>query len=289
MRSFLFVPGDSEKKLERGLKSGADVLILDLEDSVFRSAKAKARETVAAFLAANRKSGPARLYVRVNDLTSGMIGDDLSAVVPARPDGIVLPKACGASDVEHLSLRLRIQEAANGLPDGSIRILPIVTETAASVLATSSFGPRLARLSGITWGAEDLSAAIGARRTRDDQGQLTDVFRMTRAMTILAAAAADVAAIDTVFTNYRDAEGLASECDLAERDGFTGKLAIHPDQVPVINAAFTPSAEAIEEARTIVDAFREAGNPGVLGIGGKMYDMPHLKRAERLLARAGTA
>lgn len=289
MRSLLFVPGDSQRKLDRSLESGADVLILDLEDSVSRSGKAKARETSAAFVAAHRETGRSKLYVRVNDLTSGMIGDDLSAIVPARPHGIMLPKACGASDVEHLSLRLRIQEAANGLKDGEIRILPIVTETAASVLATASFGPRLARLSAITWGAEDLSAAIGARSVRDDAGQLTDVFRMTRAMTILAAAAADVPAIDTVFVDYRDMESLRAECGFAERDGFTGKLAIHPDQVETINAAFTPSPEAIEEARTIVAAFTEAGNPGVLGIGGKMYDMPHLKRAQRLLTRAATA
>lgn len=288
MRSLLFVPGDSQRKLDRSLEAAADALILDLEDSVSRSGKAKARETSAAFITANRETSRSKLYVRVNDLTSGMIGDDLAAIVPVRPHGIMLPKACGASDVEHLSLRLRIQEAANGLKDGEIRILPIVTETAASVLATASFGPRLARLAAITWGAEDLSAAIGARSVRDESGQLTDVFRMTRAMTILAAAAADVPAIDTVFVDYRDKEGLKAECGFAERDGFTGKLAIHPDQVATINAAFTPSPDAIEEARTIVAAFTEAGNPGVLGIGGKMYDMPHLKRAQRLLARAGT-
>ncbi|RVD03530.1 CoA ester lyase, partial [Mesorhizobium sp. M2A.F.Ca.ET.029.05.1.1] len=176
--------------------------------------------------------------------------------------------------------------AESGLPDGAIRILPIITETASGVLAAASYAGASTRLAGLTWGAEDLSAAIGARAARDENGRYTDVFRLARTMTILAAGAAEVAAIDTVFPDFRDMAAFETECREAERDGFTGKMAIHPAQVPVINAAFTPSAGAVERSQAIVDAFAAAGNPGVVGIDGKMYDRPHLRLAERLLARA---
>lgn len=286
MRSLLFVPGDSERKLEKGFASAADAVIVDLEDSVPADNKVLARETAASFLAGRRGAAGARVYVRVNDFASGMMEDDLTALLPARPDGIMLPKACGAADIERLSARLRVHEALSDLPDGAIQIIPIITETAAGLFAASSFRPGLARLAGLTWGAEDLSAAIGARETRDESGRYTDVFRLARALTILAAASAEVAAIDTVFVDFRDEEGLRAECLAAERDGFSGKLAIHPAQVDIINAAFTPSPEAVAEAQALVAAFAAAGNPGVLGIGGKMFDRPHLRRAERLLSRA---
>jgi citrate lyase subunit beta/citryl-CoA lyase len=289
MRSLLFVPGDSQRKLEKALASGADVLIVDLEDSVAPAAKATARETAAAFLAAHAGLPGPQLYVRVNDFTTGLTDDDLAAVVKAAPHGIMLPKAVGGPDVERLSARLRVHEAEAGLPDGAIRVLPIVTETAAGLLAAGSFAPGLPRLAGLTWGAEDLSADIGARAARDGDGRFTDVFRLARSMTVLAAAKAETTAIDTVFVDFRDMEALERECLEAERDGFTGKMAIHPAQVPVINAAFTPSPEAVADARMIVDAFAGAGDVGVFGIGGKMYDRPHLRRAERLLARAGAA
>ncbi|MER8401260.1 CoA ester lyase [Mesorhizobium sp. M1348] len=286
MRSLLFVPGDSEKKLEKAFGVGADVVIVDLEDSIAAQNKGLARDTAAHFIAEHRHRTNSVIYLRVNDLSTGLTDDDLAALVPAKPDGIMLPKSNSGLDVQHLSAKLRVHEAESGLPDGAIKILPIITETAAGVLAAATYARASARLVGVTWGAEDLSAAIGARATRDENGRYTDVFRFARTMTILAASAAEVAAIDTVFPDFRNMAGFEGECAEAERDGFTGKLAIHPAQVPVINAAFTPSAQAVKSALAIVEAFKAAGNPGVVGMDGKMYDRPHLKLAERLLARA---
>jgi len=289
MRSLLFVPGDSERKLEKAFGAGADVVIVDLEDSVAAANKVAARATAAGFISGQRHRTGSAIYVRVNDLSTGLTDADLAALVPAKPDGIMLPKSNSGQDVQQLAAKLRVHEAESGLPDGGIKILPIITETAAGVLAAASYAGTGARLAGLTWGAEDLSAAIGARSTRDESGRYTDVFRLARTMTILAAGAAEVAAIDTVFPDFRDMAAFEKECREAERDGFTGKMAIHPAQVPVINAAFTPSAEAVGRAQAIVDAFAAAGNPGVVGIGGKMYDRPHLRLAERLLARAKAA
>lgn len=288
MRSLLFVPGDSERKLEKGFSAGADVIIVDLEDSVAAGNKAAARKIAADFIHGNRARTNAAIYVRINDLSTGLTDDDLVALMPARPDGIMLPKSNSGADVQQLSAKLRVREAENGLPDGATKIIPIITETAAGLLAAGSYGPN-ARLSGLTWGAEDLSAAIGARATRDEGGRYTDVFRLARAMTVLAASSAETAAIDTVFVNFRDTAGLREECLEAERDGFTAKMAIHPDQVPVINEAFTPSPDAVAHAKAVVEAFRAAGDAGVVGIEGQMYDRPHLRRAERLLARAKAA
>lgn len=286
MRSLLFVPGDSERKLARSAGSGADVVILDLEDSVATANKPAARTVATEFIGSQpRGSGP-KLYVRVNDLATGLTGDDLAAVMAARPDGIMLPKCNSSADVERLSAMLRVLEAEIGIPDGATRIVAIMTETGAGVLSGPTWRDPNPRLAGLTWGAEDLSAAVGAAAARDEHGRYTDVFRLARAVTILAASAVEVAAVDTVFVNFRDADGLQRECAEAARDGFTAKMAIHPDQVPVINAAFTPSAEAVRDAEAIVRAFAEAGHPGVVGIDGQMYDRPHLRRAERLLIRA---
>ena len=289
MRSLLFVPADSERKLEKGFASPADAVIVDLEDSVALANKQAARRIAAGFIAERRAALRAALFVRVNDLQSGLADADLAALVPVRPDGIMLPKAAGGQDVQQLSAKLRVHEAENGLADGGIKILPIVTETAGAVLAAASYAGASARLCGLTWGAEDLSAAIGARTARDDAGRYTDVFRLARALTLLAASSADVAAVDTVYPGFRDAAGFAAECAEAERDGFTAKMAIHPDQVPVINAAFTPSREAVERSAAIVEAFVAAGSPGVVSIDGRMVDRPHLRLAERLLARAKAA
>lgn len=289
MRSLLFVPADSEKKLEKGFASGADVVIIDLEDSVSLENKSAARKVALGFLQDSPRTGGPAVYIRVNDLASGLTDDDLVALVQARPDGIMLPKSNGGADVQHLAVKLRVHEAENGLADGGISILPIITETAAGVFAAGSYGNVGPRLAGLTWGAEDLSAAIGARVTRDDSGRYTDVFRLARATTILAAANADVAAIDTVFPNFRDMEAFRRECVEAERDGFVGKMAIHPAQVPVINEAFTPSPDAVTHAKAVVAAFAAAGNPGVVALDGQMYDRPHLRRAERVLARAQAA
>jgi citrate lyase subunit beta/citryl-CoA lyase len=289
VRSLLFVPGDSEKKLAKSLQAGADVLLLDLEDSVGPDRKADARKITSAFIGENGKRASATLYVRVNDFTTSLIDDDLAAIMPARPAGIMLPKASGPKDVTRLSAKLRVHEAENGIEDGTTRIIALIAETAAGVLAAPAFGEACARLAGVTWGAEDLSADIGARTPRDGEGRYTDTFRLARTLTILAAATVQTAAIDTVFVNFRDADALRAECAEAERDGFTAKMAIHPAQVPVINEVFTPSAESVAHSRAVVEAFAAAGNPGVIGIDGQMYDRPHLRRAERILARARAA
>jgi citrate lyase subunit beta/citryl-CoA lyase len=285
MRSLLFVPGDSEKKLAKGFQAGADIVIVDLEDSVAAANKVAARSIARDFISTHRSQTTARIYIRVNDLASGEIDSDLKGVMATRPDGIMLPKCTGFADVEHLSTKLRVHEAENGLPDGSTSMIPLITETAASVLAAAGYRPQR-RLAGLTWGAEDLSAAIGARSARDEAGAYTDVFRLARALTLLAASAAEVPAIDTVFPDFRDESAFRRECIAAERDGFTAKMAIHPAQVAVINDVFTPSAEAVARSAAIVEAFRAAGDPGVVAIDGKMYDRPHLRLAERLLARA---
>lgn len=288
MRSFLFVPGDSERKLEKGFSAGADVVIIDFEDSVAPDNKPLARRLAPDVIRA-RRGGQALVYVRVNDLSTGLTDDDLAAVVPAQPDGIILPKSQSGADVQHVATKLRVNEIESGLPDGGIKIIPIITETGIAALSTATYPNASPRLAGLTWGAEDLSAVVGARATRDEHGRYTDVFRYARAVTILAASASDVPAIDTVFVNFRHLDGLRADCLEAERDGFTAKMAIHPDQIPVINEIFTPSTQAVEHARALVAAFAAAGNPGVVGIEGQMFDIPHLKRAERLLTRAASA
>jgi citrate lyase subunit beta/citryl-CoA lyase len=289
MRSLLFVPGDSERKLEKSLQSGADILIVDLEDSVAPDRKQAAREIAARFIGERRNDTDAGIYVRVNDLSTELTDADLAAVISANPEGIMLPKSGGGADVVHLAVKLRVQEANAGLEDGITKIIAIATETACGVLAAGTYRDASPRLAGLTWGAEDLSVDIGARATRDELGRSTDVFRFARTMTLLAASAADVACIDTVFVNFGDMEAFRAECLEAERDGFTAKMAIHPAQVPVINEAFTPSREAVERSRTVVAAFEAAGNPGVLAIGREMFDRPHLRRAQRILARARVA
>ena len=290
MRSLLFVPGDSEKKFAKALASQADALILDLEDSVSPTVKEGARRTVRAAIgeAREKKTRP-RIYVRVNPLDSGLLEADLDAVTPARPDGIMLPKSRGGQDVMQLSTKLAVREAESDLPDGEIAILPIATESAAALFNMGSYAGASRRLSALTWGAEDLSADVGASTNRLTDGAYTDPYRLARALALFAATAAEIAPIDTVFVNFRDREGLAAECDAARRDGFSGKLAIHPDQVATINAAFTPSAEAIARARAVIDAFLANPGAGVLGLDGEMIDRPHIKRAERLLEAAKAA
>jgi citrate lyase subunit beta/citryl-CoA lyase len=288
MRSLLFVPGDSRKKLEKALTSGADVLLIDLEDSVDLKAKEDARRITSDFIAEQRpRAERPRLFVRVNGLTTGMIDADLDGVMKAAPDGIVLPKSVGGADVAHLGAKLAVREAEFGLDDGVTRILAIATENAAGVFALGTFGGASHRLMGLTWGGEDLSADVGAETNRDENGFYTDPYRLARSLTLLGAAAASIDAIDSVFTNFRDMEGLAAECRAARRDGFVAKMAIHPAQVPVINEAFTPSPEAVERAKAVIEAFKANPGAGVVGINGEMLDRPHLLRAERLLRRAG--
>jgi citrate lyase subunit beta / citryl-CoA lyase len=288
MRSLLFVPGDSPRKLEKGLGSGADALLVDLEDSVALSGKEAARKSAAEFLAAARKDAARpRLYVRVNALTTGLTDADLDAVMTAAPDGIMLPKTVGATDVAHLGAKLAVREAEYGLEDGTTTILAIATENARGVFALGSLAGASHRLAGVAWGGEDLAADVGAETNRGPDGLYTDPYRLARGLTLLAGAAAEVDAIDSVYTNFRDLDGLGAECREARRDGFAAKMAIHPAQVPVINEAFTPSEEALAHARTIVAAFEANPEAGVVGIAGQMIDRPHLKQAQRLLARAG--
>jgi citrate lyase subunit beta/citryl-CoA lyase len=286
MRSLLFVPGDSDRKLAKALDTGADALILDLEDSVAAEAKPQAREIVASFLAEMVPlAARPRLFVRVNAFGTDLTDADLNAAVAAAPDGIVLPKATGGADIGRLAAKLAVREARAGLPDGSIAILAIATETAASLFGLGSYVDASPRLAGLAWGAEDLSADLGAESYRAE-GALTDPFRLARTLTLLGATAASVAPIDAIFADIRDLDGLADECRAASRDGFTAKMAIHPAQIPVINKAFTPSPEAVAKAHAIVQAFAGAPGTGVLTLDGMMIDRPHLLRAERLLARA---
>ncbi|HMN71688.1 MAG TPA: CoA ester lyase [Rhodoblastus sp.] len=288
MRSQLFVPGDSEKKMGKGLESGADCLFIDLEDSVATANKDAARKMAREFLSSARKADKRPLlYVRVNALDTGMTDADLDAVMPGAPDGILLPKSQGGADVQHLAAKLAVREAENDLPDGATRICCVATETASAIFGLASYRGASRRLSALTWGAEDLSADLGAETNRLADGTHAPVYVLARNMTLLAAVSAGVQPIDTVYPNFRDDAGFRRECIEARRDGFTGKMAIHPAQVPIINEVFTPPAAEIERARKIVQAFADNPTAGVIGLDGEMLDKPHLERARKLLARLG--
>lgn len=274
LRSLLFVPGDRPERMEKALGLSADALILDLEDAVAATAKPAARTAIRAFLDAHGSDGPA-LFVRVNPLDSAFVADDLAALDGAAMHGVVLPKAEGGASVVDLRARL----------PGDYRILPIASETARAVFTLGSYeGDGLA---GLTWGAEDLPAAIGAVTSREADGSYTDPYRVVRALTLFGAHAAGVPAIETVYPDFRDLDGLAAYAARGRRDGFTGMMAIHPAQVPVINSAFSPSAAEIAHARAVVDLFAANPGAGALQLDGKMVDAPHLKAAQRLLAAAG--
>jgi citrate lyase subunit beta/citryl-CoA lyase len=288
MRSLLFVPADSERKLAHGLKSGADALILDLEDWVIPANRPSARAQARAFLDRTQSDGIAR-YVRINALASDAALDDLTAVLPGRPEGILLPK-CLPEDLPTLDHYLSALEAAYRLTPGGIRVIAIATETPAAVLSLSARGSggyadSSRRLVGITWGAEDLAACLGGNNRRYD-GIYGDVYRLARSLCLLAAAAAGVMPIDTIFTNFKDAADLAAECAAARRSGFVAKMAIHPSQVPVINEAFSVSNADLAWARNVVAAFADNPDAGTVAIDGKMVDRPHLTLARRLLGYA---
>jgi citrate lyase subunit beta/citryl-CoA lyase len=290
MRSLLFVPADGGKKLDKAMASGADAVIVDLEDSIAPERKAAARDLAAAFLAdAVRQTTRPRLLVRINGLQTGLTDADLDAVVPGRPDAIMLPKAEGGAALLHADAKLAAREAIAGLPDGHIKIVAIATETAQSLFLAGTYRGSSARLTGLTWGAEDLSAELGAEANRDTDGRFLDPYRLARVLCLAGAAAAEVPAIDTVYVDFRNDAGLRRECEEARRDGFAGKMAIHPAQVAIINDVFTPKPEAIARARDIVAAFAAAPGAGAVGIGGVMYDRPHLARARQVLARATEA
>jgi citrate lyase subunit beta/citryl-CoA lyase len=287
MRSLLFVPADGGRKLDKAMSCGTDAIIVDLEDSISATGKADARRSAAAFLSeATKAAQRPRLLVRVNGIATGLTDADLDAVVPARPDAVVLPKAEGGASVVHADAKLAAREATSGLPDGLVKIVAIATETAAALFLSGTFGGASARLEGLTWGAEDLSAELGAESNRDADGRFLDPYRLARALCLAGAAAAQVQAIDTIAVDFRNLELLRRECEEARRDGFTAKMAIHPAQIPIINEVFTPTAGAIAKAKAIVAAFAAEPGKGAVGIDGVMYDRPHLVRAQQLLARA---
>ncbi len=291
MRSLLFVPGHDERKLAKGLACGADALIIDLEDAVPEAEKARARDIGCAFVQASRASR--KLFVRVNALSTPHALPDLDAVVSAAPFAVMLPKCEGAADLARLANLLAERETLHGLPVGSIQVLPIATETAAGVLALQGYGQLPAearqRLCGVMWGGEDLAADIGARANKDADGQYSAPYQLARTLTLLGATAAGVPAVDAVYTNFRDAEGLRHEASLAMRDGFSAKVGIHPDQIAIIHEVFTPTPQEIALARRVIAAFDAQPSAGAIALDGKMLDRPHYRSAQRLLARASQA
>jgi citrate lyase subunit beta / citryl-CoA lyase len=288
LRSMLFIPGDSEKKLAKVDGAGADALILDLEDSVSAAQKPLARELVPDFLCARpRAARTSQLWVRINPLDTPLALEDLVAVVAAEPDGLLLPKADGPADVLKLSLYLDALEAQAGLAAGSIRILPVATETAIAPFRLGDYaGAGLARLVGLTWGAEDLSAALGASTNRDPAGGWALPYRMARVLTLMAARAAQVQPIDTLYADYSDEAGLRAASRESRGEGFTGRLAIHPAQVAAINESYMPSPAEIDHAHRVLEAFAAEPGAGTVGLDGRMLDMPHLKQAQAVLAQA---
>jgi citrate lyase subunit beta/citryl-CoA lyase len=285
LRSLLFVPGDSERKIAKSAGAGADVLIFDLEDSVAASRKADARQMVHAHLAAHRESRPAAFFVRINPIDGEEWRDDLDAIMSAGPDGIMLPKALGADDIRKLGSALDDHEKEQALSAGSTVIIPVATETPGAIFDLGSYREAGPRLAGLTWGAEDLSAAVGASGYREASGDWTTPYQLARSLSLFAASAAGVAAIDTLHADFGDEEGLRIAAMRARRDGFSGMLAIHPAQVPVINATFTPTAEEIAHAAAVVAVFEASGDVGVASLDGKMLDRPHLLQARKILAR----
>jgi citrate lyase subunit beta/citryl-CoA lyase len=280
-RSFLFVPGDSQRKLEKAPAAGADALIVDLEDAVAPDAKPAAREMTAEYLKDRDDT-----WVRINPIDTDLWEADIEAVMPARPAGIVLPKPRHARDAVKLSERIDVLENHYAIPHGQTKIIALCTEHPEALLTLHSYVGSVPRLAGLSWGAEDLSTVVGATANRDSGGDWLPSYELARSMCLFAAAASEVAAIDTVFTDFRDHDGLLRYAANARRDGFSGMLAIHPAQVEAINAAFEPAPEEIERAQRIVDLFEQNPGAGTVGLDGKMIDRPHLVWAQRLLQQA---
>jgi citrate lyase subunit beta/citryl-CoA lyase len=291
MRSMLFVPADDEKKLGKGASTGADALILDLEDAVSLARKGPARSLAAQYIKEVRpRAGRPLIYVRINALDTNLWEEDVAAVVGSGPDGVMLPKARSGADVHTLSIALNMAEERGGLQVGATRIVAIITETPISLLQLNTYVGSSSRLDGLTWGAEDLAAVLGSRTNREADGRTwTSPYRLARDLCLVTAAAASAQPLDTVYINFRDDEGLRTECKEAVRDGFTGKMAIHPNQVAVINEAFTPTAEEVAFSEEIVGVFKQNPEAGVVAIRGNMIDRAHVARAERILARAKAA
>lgn len=285
MRSLLFVPADSERKFAKAQASGADCLILDLEDAVAPDRKVVAREMLGAALN-GETSRPWSLWVRVNALDTGLTLDDLSAVVRPGLDGIMVPKSNGAADIEKIGYYLDAFETRSGMVRGTVKIIVVATETPVAIFNLGSYAPAHERLAGLTWGAEDLGAVIGSSTNKQADGDWSQTYRVVRSMCLFAASAADVARIDTLYADFRDPEGLERSCRASQQDGFTGRVAIHPDQVETINRCFSPSQDDLDQAKRIVAAFEAQPGVGTIGIEGKMYDIPHLKLARRIVAAA---
>lgn len=286
LRSFLFIPGDSEKKLAKVDGCGADAVILDLEDAVAPANKPLARQMVAEFLKARPREGRnVQLWVRVNPFDTGLTADDVVAIVPGGPDGIMQPKINGPECVRELSAILDKLEAQAGVEAGSIGILPVATETPLAPFRLGDFATAgLSRLAGLTWGAEDLSSAMGASTNLGPDGKWAFTYQMVRSLTLMAAHASGVPAIETLYVDFRDDEGLRASCRAARAEGWSGRIAIHPAQVAGINESFSPSEEEVAFARRVIAAFEAEPNAGTVGIDGKMYDIPHLKAARKTLA-----
>jgi len=283
LRSLLFVPGDSEKKLAKSTSTAADALILDLEDSVAPERTALARVMVAEFLQAHSDRSQQQLWVRINPLQTPQALADLVAVMPAKPDGIMLPKPLNGLHAQQLDHYISALETREGLALGSTRIIPVATEVPGALFDLQSYAGASPRLQGLTWGAEDLATAVGASSNRDASGEFTFTYKLARSLCLLASAHAQIQAIDTLSVDFKDMQALALDVQQACREGFSGKLAIHPDQVEVINQGFTPSAHDISHAQRIVDAFAQAHGAGAVQLDGKMVDKPHLTQALRLL------
>jgi citrate lyase subunit beta/citryl-CoA lyase len=280
-RSYLFVPANSERKMEKALQVGADAVILDLEDSVAVAARPDARELAREYL-----KNKDNIWVRINPIDTDDAKADLGAVMPSAPAGIMLPKPRSAADVERLATLLDEFERQNGIQAGRTGILPICTERPEAIFTLGTYIGTTSRLSGLSWGAEDLSAAVGASASRDDDGNWLPPYQLARSLCLFAATASEVPAIDTVYTDFRDTDGLARYAASARRDGFSGMLAIHPEQVDVINRAFIPASAELERAERIVALFAENPDAGALGMDGEMIDRPHLLQAQRVLRLA---
>ncbi len=284
-RSFLFVPADSERKLKKSQGSGADALILDLEDSVAASERPRARSLATAFLA---DRGDAPVWVRINPLDTEDALADLREIIPAAPTGIILPKPRGAKDAVQLGKIVSVLEEENGISEGQTKIVPIATERPEALFHLHEYAGSTARLAGLSWGAEDLSAALGASANRDADSNWLPPYELARSLCLFAAAAAEVPAIDTIFADFRNMDGLAAYAANARRDGFSGMLAIHPAQIEIINAAFTPDAKEVERAERIVSLFADNPQTGVVGMDGEMLDRPHLLQAQKIIAMAAS-
>lgn len=286
MRSWLFIPGDSERKLAKLDTLEADAVILDLEDAVLPASKTVARQRVRDTLDARPGPRGRPLWVRINPLEGPLALEDLAAVVGGRPDGVMLPKFSTVAELQRLDAVLAALEVRENLAPGSVPLVAVATETARSLFELGALGRVGPRLQGITWGAEDLAVDLGAAANRDEEGRWLPTYQLARSLVLAGAAAAGVQAIDTVYTNFRDPAGLRESCRHARRDGFTGKLAIHPDQVAIINEAFTPDEDECRWAREVLAAFEAGGGEGALSLDGKLLDAPHLRQAERILAQA---